>query len=135
MPNSTLTNEQRTLFERTTAIYSFTLEDAANPAVPIPAADLVTLTLTLYDTATNGIINSRDAQNILNANNVTVDSDGLVTFTMQPEDNAIIGAPAANTPEAHGMQFRWTWGSAPPYKAGEHFVIVQVTARDHVNNP
>lgn len=131
MPNSTLDPDSRTVYEQTTVEYQFTLKDLAG--VVIPAADLVTLTLTLYDVASGSIINSRDGQDVLNANNVTVSAGGVVVYTMLPADNAIVGTPAANAAETHGVQFRWTWGAAPPYKAGELLVEVYVVNRAKVS--
>lgn len=71
--------------------------------VVIPAANITVAQLTLYDCDTfvpgaspaEGIINSRDAQSVLNANNVVIADSGspankLVTWTMQPEDNPIV---------------------------------------------
>lgn len=69
----------------------------------VPAANITVATLTLYDRETYqpgaspsvGIINGRDAQNVLNGNNVVIADSGspankLVTWTMQPEDNPIV---------------------------------------------
>ncbi len=76
---------------------TFTLVD--NAGVVVPLANIDAATLTLYDLGTYepgasptvGIINSRDAQSVLNANNVTVHStSGLVTWAMQDEDNPIV---------------------------------------------
>lgn len=132
MSDSSLTPDVRTVYEQTSAIYTFTLKDMSATPVVIPAADLRSFTLTLYDVTTGDIINSRDAQNILNANNVTVSAGGVVVYTMQPDDNVIVGAPAANKAESHGLQFRWTWGSTPPYQAGEHQVVLSVVNRAKV---
>lgn len=54
----------------------------------IPKASLTTLTLTLYYEASGTIINSRDGQDILDANNGAVSSTGVVTLTLQPADLA-----------------------------------------------
>ena len=61
----------------------------------IGASDISALTLTHMSLApdpTDGLpyeINSRTNQNVLNANNVTVDEDGWVEWTMQAADNPI----------------------------------------------
>ena len=115
-----LTTQDRIVRERSTALYAATIQDENETA--IPAADLDTLTLTLYDLATGTAINSRSAQNVLNANNVTVSVLGALAWTMQPADNAIIGSPAGKH-ERHVALFQWTYGSG---KAGSYEVIIDV---------
>ncbi len=90
--------ERLRINERSSRTVTFYLKD--NLGNPIPAASLDSLTLTLYDIGTfapdsgspsDGIINARNGQDVLNANNVTVHaSSGLVTWAMQPEDNIIV---------------------------------------------
>lgn len=80
--------------------------------IAISSANLTTLTLTLYEKATKAIVNTRSAQNVLNANNVTVDTSGNLTWNMQSADNAIIGAA---TIESHVALFEWTWSSGTKY--------------------
>ena len=125
---STQTQQPFTVQERTTAVYIATIKDEND--VGIPAASLTTLTLTLY-TASGTIINSRDGQNVLNTNNVTVNTEGMLTWTMQPADNAIIGA---NSPaiERHNALFEWTYGLAGIY-SGKHEVYIHVTNLDQVS--
>lgn len=112
------------LLEKTTHVYSCTIKDENDTAVP--AAQLNTLTLTLYAVQTGTIINSRSQQNILNANNVTVNSSGVLTWTMQPNDNIIVND--ALDEETHVALFEWTYSSGT--KAGKHevkFVIQNLT--------
>lgn len=87
---TTQTSQPFRVLERTTAVYSAVIEDDSGN--PIPAASLSALTLTLYDVASGSIINSRDDQPVLNANNVTVDGSGNLAWTLQPVDNVIVGA-------------------------------------------
>ena|SRR5947209_1858018 len=103
--------------EKTTARYTAQLVDETGAG--IPAASLATLTLTLYDVATSGIINSRSAQNVLNVNGVTVDTSGNLVWTMDPLDNAVIGSREL---EAHVALFEYTYGS----KGGKHEVSLLV---------
>lgn len=92
----------------------------------IDAASLTTLTLTLYDLVSNTIINGRNAQNILNANNVTVDASGNLVWSVQPSDNPIYSStPVEN--ELHIALFQWTWGVAGVNK-GNHEVGIRVIA-------
>lgn len=76
--------------EQTTALYQATFSDETGTA--IPSGSFVSLELTLYNNSNSGIINSREGQNVLNANNVSVSGSGAVTWTMQPSDNSIIGS-------------------------------------------
>ncbi len=95
-------------------VVTFTLLNEAGTA--IPSAQLAAATLSLTDEETHvpgaspveGVINSRDYQNILNANNVTIHStSGLVTWTMQPADNPILN-PRRQI-ERHQATFRFAW--------------------------
>lgn len=64
----------------------------------ISPSALDSLTLTLFDMDTRqietspyeGILNDRDEQDVLNANDVTLDEDGHFTWKMRPDDNAIV---------------------------------------------
>jgi hypothetical protein len=49
-----------------------------------------TLTLTLRDASTGTVINSRDVQNVLNTNGVTLDDDGLLIWSATSADTPII---------------------------------------------
>lgn len=75
---------------------------------PMPGASLSTLQLTLYVKDTGDVINSRNAQNVLNTNGVTVDSSGNLTWTVQPADHAVT---ANRKVERHRAVFDFTWSS------------------------
>jgi len=80
-----------TFHEGETQVATFTLVQGATETA-VPLADISTATLSLTDHAGN-VINSRDAQDVLNANNVTVhDTSGLVTWTMQAGDTTLAEA-------------------------------------------
>src|SRR5712691_2028368 len=107
--------------EKSTGSYTATL--VANDGVtPLPGATLTTLVLTLYvikADGTDGIVNSRNAQNVLNANNVTVSTGGLLTWSIQVGDTTLV----EDLPfERHIALFEWTW----PAGAGKHEVILVV---------
>ena len=83
-------------------------------------ADIDTITLTLFLTRggttlpANTIINSRDAEDIKNANEVTIGATGILTWDVQPEDTAIINdeievceKTMKNTREIHRALFEW----------------------------
>jgi hypothetical protein len=84
---------------------------------PIPAASLTGAELTLYDWDTGagggsprpGIINSRDAQDVLNLNNVTIDAEGHFIWSLQPEDNIII--TNRRQVERHRAMFLFEWAT------------------------
>jgi hypothetical protein len=103
--------------EKTTFKLTGVLKDEAG--VAISSASLTTLTLTLYPKATPATkINSRDAQNVLNANGVTVDMGGYLVWTASPADNVIMDA--ALTEETHMALFEFTWSAGA--KDGKHLI-------------
>ena len=92
--------------ERSSGRYTCSIKDETE--VAIPASSIATLTLTLYDVATGTILNARDAQDVLNANNVTIDSNGNLIWLVQPADHAVVST-RPNTIERHRGVFRYTW--------------------------
>lgn len=90
--------------ERTSARYSVPLTDQAGAAVTA----LTGLTLSLIDVETEAVINSRDAQNVLNEHNVTFVT-GTVTWAIQPADNVIVTTSPSKTYELHKAIFTATW--------------------------
>ncbi len=91
-------------------------------ATPLAAADLLTFTLTLYAIKADGIdqiINGRNQQNVLNANNVTVSAAGAVVWTIQPGDTTLVEALPFET---HIALFEWTWAQG----AGKHVAHLRV---------
>ena len=75
----------------------------------IPAANIVSLTLTLCEIPGATIINGRDDQDVLNTNNVTVDSAGVLIWTMQEADNIIVNS--ALDVEVHRATFKMTFNT------------------------
>lgn len=101
--------------EKCTGQYTATIVDN-DGVTPLPAATLATFTLTLYvikQDGTTAIVNTRNVQNILNANNVTVTPGGLVTWAIQVGDTTLIEAIPY---ERHIALFQWTWANG----AGKH---------------
>lgn len=108
------TTDLGTVRERSSGSYTCVLTDETGTA--IPAASLVTLTLRLYDIATLTTLNNREGalgvggQNVLNLNNVTVDSSGNLTWAVQSADHAVVSTkPRAR--ERHRAVFEFTWAS------------------------
>lgn len=96
---------------------TFNLVDEDGTAVPGTSLDTMTLTLYYYNPSETtkdkyhlDIINSRNDQLVLNANDVTVDANGLVTWYMQPEDNTKMNSSTEE--EIHVALFVWTWDTA-----------------------
>lgn len=97
--------------ERTTAKYtSEPLLDETGTAVA--GSIMSTATLTLYDERTKTILNSRNAQNVNNANNVTISDAGVVEWTMQPADNAIVNDRLPSEVHVAVFDFRWDSGTS-----------------------
>lgn len=70
--------------EGTTPIYTTTLKDEAGLA--ITGLPFTGARVSYYNMATGADINNRNNQNILNANNVTIDTNGLLTWKLQEAD-------------------------------------------------
>ncbi len=88
------------LHEGETEVPTFYLLQGAGAGAAVALTDISTATLTLTDESDN-VINSRNAQNVKNANNVTIHStSGLVTWTMQAADTTVAGSAAAVAVEA-----------------------------------
>jgi hypothetical protein len=110
------------VLEKTTPRYTAVIKD--NQGNAIPAASLVTLTLLLYvikaDGTTSYIRGAVGApQNVLNANNVTVDSNGNLVWSIQVADTTLVEAVPF---ERHVAL--WTWTTATI--TGRHELILVV---------
>jgi len=76
------------LTERQTASYTATIKDFTGAALAVANISTAQLTLALRD---GTIINSRDAQDVKNTNNVTIHAtSGLLTWSIQPGDTQMI---------------------------------------------
>ena len=105
--------------EKSTGIYTATV--VGNDGVtPLPAATLLTMILTLYVIKADGTASLiRNAQNVLNANNVTIDAAGHLIWSIQIADTTLVEAVPF---ERHVALFQWTWASG----AGKHEVVLSV---------
>lgn len=98
---SRLSDEELTIPAGATKTYTATVDD--NGAA-IALASVSTLVLTLWDRATNKIVNSRDAQDVKNANNVTYHAtSGLLTWSIQAGDTNLVGG--SQQQETHRAKF------------------------------
>ena len=114
------------ILEKTTPKITATIKDEDGNA--IASTDLNTLTLTFWNLTDpdNSIINNRNSQNVLNANNVTVDTNGLLTWTLQPADTTISDSTLPK--QTCRAMFEWTYNSGT--RNGKHLidmVIVNIT--------
>lgn len=110
-------------YENTTAFITGTIHNENK--VGIPAAQLTTLKLWVYDKRSKAIINSLEDIDILNANNVTLDVDGVdgnLELELTPDDMPMVNEN--RRVEAHIAQFKWTYASGT--KAGAHEVEFNV---------
>jgi hypothetical protein len=106
--------------EGTTAQITFTLKDES--LVVIPLDQIATFKLTLFNERSRTIINARNAQDVRNANNVTVHStSGLVTWLLQPLDTAIENF--TNAFESRIALFAWTFASTKAGKRQIRFIV------------
>ena len=123
MSRSKLNEKERRVDEKTTARYKVVLNDETGTSIHLN--DMTTITLTLYDEYTGTIINSRNAQDVKNTNNVTYSNPGILTWTLQPNDNIIVSNDIrTNGYEKHIALFEFTWDSGA--KAGKHELEFQV---------
>jgi hypothetical protein len=111
------------LLEGTTPDYEATLLDKSE--VAIPGSVLDSLTLTFFQEYTETIINSRDGQNVLQVNGVTVDEAGRMVWTLTPEDSAILDDSLHQEP--HLARFDFTYPGASGTEVGRHVVRLLVT--------
>lgn len=91
----------------TSARYRATIVDTDGSA--IPASSITTLTVKLTDINTGSVINSRNDQSLLNANDGTVDSNGLLSWYMRSADNPIVTSSSSASVESHLAMFTVTW--------------------------
>lgn len=110
------------ILEKSTAKVTTTVLDEDGVAIPGTSLDTLILTFFNIDDSNNTVINSRDGQNVLNANNVTVDSSGNLIWLMQVLDNIIVASTGKT--ERHRAVFEWTYSSGT--KTGKHIVEVSV---------
>lgn len=73
---------------------------------PVPGSSLTSATLTLFDRATQGILNSQDEADV----QASVDEDGVLTLDLTPDDNAILAAGRALEWHVARIQYAWDGG-------------------------
>jgi len=103
-------NTSKVVTEDSTAVYEATLTD--EDKVQIPKSLMNTLVLTLHDIKSGSIINSRNGQNVFDLNNVTIATDGKITWIIQAVDNIIVATVDLPAFEVHKALFELTWNSS-----------------------
>jgi hypothetical protein len=110
--------------EQTGTLTGIIQDDAGNP---LGAADLDSLTLTLTDQITSEVINSRLRQDVLNTNDVTLDSLGNLSWSIQTDDNIIVSEISVpGTIERHEILFEWRWDTVKYSNTLYYFDVIQV---------
>lgn len=110
--------------EREPAWVRFTLKSNGSR---VPLSDVSAFTLTIFDQQSSAIINSRNAQNVLNTAGGSYSADGDVEVTFGSDDNVIVAAASDRPPdylETHIAVLDITY-------AGGHFNrLVEIRVRD-----
>lgn len=96
---------------------------------PIGALVLVSLTLSLYDLRTLTTINSRGpGQSVLNANQVTLDALGTLTWTWLPADMTILNPNLQVEEHVALFEAKWFDVNVNPRQANHevHFLVNRI---------
>lgn len=104
--------EKFIVHEKEARFYDLTFTDQDGIQIPLASMSALTLSLFLKDSDPIVYINSRNAQNVLNANNVTIDSAGKITWAIQSADLAMQDAGAEV--EVHVAIFHLTTTGGTP---------------------
>ena len=96
---------------------TWTPEDLLGAA--ILKTNLITLTVTQFDNETAVVINSRNAQSVLDANNGVVSTAGVLTLRLDGSDTISVGTVAAGAKQIHGLEFIWTWNDGVAVRTGK----------------
>ena len=124
MPTITAPTDAGTILEQATPAICVTIQDEDGNALAL--ADLATIVLTQYLKGhSSTIINSRDNQDIKNANNVTIHAtSGLLTWNLQTADTTYQGNSGIF--ETHVALIEWTVSTGQDYKQEIEYHVQQV---------
>ena len=124
----------RSVNEGSAAKYTATLKDPAGSAVTL--SNLTTLEMVLYNQRTGAVINGRGSvsgssytfQDVKNLANVTFhSSSGLLTWNMQPGDNAIVDTTLApGESETHVAVFKFVYSDGSDNYTDYHTEVFEV---------
>lgn len=124
MSESQLTPAERTVDEGASRRYQAVLVDEDQIH---RGSDIVqTLTLTLINDRDQSVINGRNAQSVLNAHGVTLDTLGQLTWSIAAADNVIVEPDQVPffTEEIHVATFVATWSGGA--KTAKHVLRLLV---------
>lgn len=113
-----------------TGIYSTVLLKEND--APLSVNETTALTLLYVDQHTHAVINGRYNQNVLNANDVSMDANGYVEWALQVQDTAMVSLKRPS--EAHTALFTFTWLDGAIVKVKHHEVQITIE-RVAVGNP
>ncbi len=109
-----ITSDEVTVKQNNTYVITFNLVDEALDPITLPVLGTFVCSQYYYNARQTksdkhhlDIINGRDAQDVLNANNVVVTTNGTVTWTVQAEDTAKLNSKLDE--EVHITMFQWHW--------------------------
>lgn len=94
--------------------------------VPIPASNLSSLTLTLYNLETGALINDRNEESVLNENGGTVDEVGVFEMTFSEADNLL--QDSSKQYETHVALFEWE--KEDTQEEGKHELVMTIRSVD-----
>ena len=97
--------------------WAFTADLTKDDGTPLGPAALDTLTLTLYDVATDLIINGVDHVDIKNTGRGALDAAGHLVVSFTSADNAIVSTE--NLKEKHKALIIGTWNGGDGYTSQE----------------
>lgn len=109
----TLSRDEATVNEGATGklffdLFKETLVGRRKVCTRLHLSEISTITLTYYNLDTGTVINSRTAQDVKNANNVTIYTEGQVKWEIQALDAIIAGSSiAVGALEEHVAFFQW----------------------------
>ena len=107
--------------EQTTGTYEGQITDL-DGTTALPLASIDTITLTVYAIDQDAAIQYlRNAQNVKNANNVTISAGGLLVWSIQVTDSIMVDPSLPF--EDHHVLFEWTDTAG---NQGKHRRILQV---------
>jgi len=124
--NVTLIEEE--ILEGTTPVFTAVVRDEYGQPLGPGALDSLTLTYYCLTDPGKSVINGRDHQNVLNANGVTLDSQGQLTWTLSPEDTQVLNPLWPR--QRNRAVFEWTWNGGAGN--GKHVVDLIIRNLAHV---
>jgi len=107
----------------TTPVYTCRIVDSTG--VGIPAADFLTLTLSICDTLTGAIVNNCTRDDILNTGRGTIDDEGNLTIQLEVGDTSMTGVPSASRVQ-RSLIIDWTTTTDLAGRHQANFVLTRL---------